>query len=100
MGNRMPDFLDEFASSIGNKKEALKEKILKGTPNPLNENFERYFTSNWIPLDDLDKFSVKPAGSLGMRFTTSAGVLALLWKKKALKAIRLLQSDCQKSCQA
>jgi len=68
----MPDFLDEFASSIGNKKEALKEKILKGTPNPLNENFERYFTSNWIPLDDLSKFSVKPAGSLGIMAVDSS----------------------------
>jgi hypothetical protein len=68
----MPDFLDEFASSIGNKKEALKEKILKGTPNPLDKNFERYFTSNWIPLDDLDKFSVKPAGSLGIMAVDSS----------------------------
>lgn len=68
----MPDFLDEFASSIGNKKEALKEKILKGTPNPLDKNFQRYFTSNWIPLDDLDKFSVKPAGSLGIMAVDSS----------------------------
>lgn len=68
----MPDFLDEFASSIGNKKEALKEKILKGTPNPLDKNFERYFTSNWIPVDDLEKFSVKPAGSLGIMAVDSS----------------------------
>ena len=68
----MPDFLDEFASSVGNKKEALREKILKGTPNPLNEKFETYFTSSWIPLDDLGKFSVKPAGSLGVMAVDSS----------------------------
>jgi hypothetical protein len=74
----VPDFLEEFASSIGNKKEALKEKIMKGTPNPLHENFEGYFNSNWIPLDNLDKFSVKPAGNLGIMAVDSSVYTNLL----------------------
>jgi len=57
----MPDFLEEFASSISLKKETLKEKILKGRPNPLNEDFEKHFDSYWVPLDNVDKYSVKPS---------------------------------------
>jgi hypothetical protein len=30
----MPEFLDEFAASVIGKKEGMKEKVLKGTPNP------------------------------------------------------------------
>lgn len=57
----MPDFLEEFASSIDNKKVTLKEKILKGKPNPLSSGFEKYFNAHWIPLNETDKFSVKPS---------------------------------------
>lgn len=57
----MPDFLKEFASSISSKKENLKEKILKGKPNPLNGDFEKSFESHWIPLYELPKYSVKPS---------------------------------------
>ena len=35
----MPDFLDEFASSIGGQKETLKDMILRGKPNPFQDTF-------------------------------------------------------------
>jgi hypothetical protein len=35
----MPEFLDEFAASLAPKKDAVKEKVLKGTPNPLVDRF-------------------------------------------------------------
>jgi len=57
----MPDFLEEFASSINLKKEALKDKILKGKPNPLKEDLEKHFESHWVPLDNMGKYSVKPS---------------------------------------
>jgi hypothetical protein len=48
----MPDFLEEFASSVGNKNEAMKEKILKGKPNPLQDAFRKHFEPLWIPLEN------------------------------------------------
>jgi len=53
----MPDFLDEFASSIGNKREALKEKILKGKPNPLQDTFKKHFAPLWKPLANIDEYT-------------------------------------------
>ena len=58
----MPDFLEEFASSVSDKKEILKEKMLKGKPNPLANNFEKYFTANWISLNNTSDYSVNPSG--------------------------------------
>lgn len=58
----MPDFLEEFASSVSNKKEILKEKMLKGKPSPLADNFEKHFTANWTPLNDIGDYSVNPGG--------------------------------------
>ncbi|MBS7632415.1 hypothetical protein KEJ15_02170 [Candidatus Bathyarchaeota archaeon] len=55
----MPEFLEEFASSVSNKRETLKEKIFKGTPNPLQNSFERHFESHWISLSETDKYSLK-----------------------------------------
>jgi len=57
----MPDFLEEFASSISGKKETLKEKILKGKSNPLENSFKKGFDSHWIPLDEISKYSVGPS---------------------------------------
>jgi hypothetical protein len=31
----MSEFFDEFASSVVREKDELKEKVLEGTPNPL-----------------------------------------------------------------
>jgi hypothetical protein len=53
----VPDFLEEFASSIGNKKEALKEKILKGTPNPLHDTFRKHFAPLWRPLENIEEYA-------------------------------------------
>ena len=53
----MPDFLEEFASSIGNKKEALKEKIFRGKPNPLKDTFRKHFEPLWIPLENIREFA-------------------------------------------
>ena len=58
----MPDFLEEFAFSVSNKKEMLKEKMLKGKPSPLADNFEKYLTANWVPLNNMSDYSVNPGG--------------------------------------
>ncbi len=57
----MPEFLDEFASSIVEQKDAMKERILKGTPNPLKDRFAEKFPSFWAEIDDTAKLSVNPA---------------------------------------
>ena len=53
----MPEFLEEFASSIGNKKEVLKEKILRGKPNPLQDTFGKHFEPFWKPLENTGEFA-------------------------------------------
>jgi len=58
----VPDFLEEFAFSVSNKKEMLKEKMLKGKPSPLADNFEKYLTANWVPLNNMSDYSVNPGG--------------------------------------
>jgi hypothetical protein len=58
----MPDFLDEFAASVVGKKEGLREKVLKGTPNPLRDRFSEKFPSYWVRIDDPAKLGVNPAG--------------------------------------
>ena len=55
----MPDFLEEFASSIGNKKETMKEKILRGKPNPLREAFRKHFEPLWTPLENTGEYASK-----------------------------------------
>src|SRR4030043_706184 len=57
----MPAFLDEFAGSIMGKKEGMKEKVLKGTPNPLQDHFREKFPSFWVKIDDPARFRVNPA---------------------------------------
>jgi hypothetical protein len=51
----MPDFLDEFASSIGCQKETLRDRILKGKPNPLQDAFRKHFSPLWRPLANTDE---------------------------------------------
>jgi hypothetical protein len=53
----MPDFLDEFASSIGGQKEILKERILKGKPNPLQDAFRKNFAPLWRPLENIEAYT-------------------------------------------
>ncbi|MGQ9811712.1 MAG: DNA double-strand break repair nuclease NurA [bacterium] len=67
----MPEFLEEFASSVSPKKEILKEKILKGTPNPLQESFERHFRSHWIPLTETERYSSKASEVEAMAIDSS-----------------------------
>jgi hypothetical protein len=57
----MPDFLDEFAASVIRKKDALREKVLRGTPNPLQDHFREKFPSFWVGIDDHAKLGVNPA---------------------------------------
>jgi hypothetical protein len=57
----MPEFLDEFAASIVCKKDAVKEKVLKGTPNPLRDRFREKFPSFWVGIDDPARLGVNPA---------------------------------------
>src|SRR4030067_875531 len=57
----MPEFLDEFAASVIRKKEGMKEKVLKGTPNPLKDHFREKFPSYWVKIDDPAKMGVNPA---------------------------------------
>jgi hypothetical protein len=67
----VPDFLEEFASSVLSKKEILKEKMLKGKPNPLANDFEKYFMANWIPLNSMNGYSIDP-GALGITAVDSS----------------------------
>ena len=48
----MPEFLDEFAASLAPKKDAVKDKVLKGTPNPLADRFREKFPSFWVKIDE------------------------------------------------
>ena len=54
----MPEFLDEFAASLARKKDGMKEKVLKGTPNPLEDQFREKFPSYWVKIDDPAKLGV------------------------------------------
>jgi len=42
-GTVMPTFLEDFARSVNGKKETIREKKIKGKPNPLQEDFKKYF---------------------------------------------------------
>ncbi len=57
----MPEFLDEFASSVAANKEAMKDRVLKGTPNPLRDRFGEIFPSHWVGIDDPAKLGVSLA---------------------------------------
>ncbi len=57
----MPEFLEEFAASVIRKKEGMKEKVLKGTPNPLQDHFREKFPSFWVGIDDPAKLGVNSA---------------------------------------
>jgi hypothetical protein len=57
----MPEFLDEFAASVLSKKDAVKEKVLKGTPNPLQDRFRGTFPSFWVQIDNPASLGVNPA---------------------------------------
>jgi hypothetical protein len=54
----MPEFLDEFAASLAPKKDAVKDKVLKGTPNPLADHIKEKFPSFWVDIGDPAKLGV------------------------------------------
>jgi len=99
----MPDFLGEFSSSIGSKREVLKTKMLKGTPNLLVECFEKHFKAHWVELDDVARYSAKPS-SLGItavdssRYTNLMSTGGIFYVIRSLAACRnserkLLETD-------
>jgi hypothetical protein len=73
----MPDFLDEFASSIGGQKEILKEKIMKGKPNPLEDAFRKHFTPLWRPLTNIGEYASN-VGELGVTAVDSSLYMNLM----------------------
>jgi hypothetical protein len=73
----MPDFLDEFASSIGGQKEILKEKILKGKPNPLEDKFRKHFIPLWRPLANIEEYASN-VGELGVTAVDSSLYMNLM----------------------
>ena len=73
----MPDFLEEFASSIGNEKEVLKERILKGKPNPLQETFKKHFLPQWKTLANISEYALN-VGELGVTAIDSSVYMNLM----------------------
>jgi len=73
----MPDFLDEFASSIGCQKETLKERILRGKPNPLQDTFKKHFSPLWRPLTRPDEYRSN-VGELGVTAVDSSLYMNLM----------------------
>lgn len=73
----MPDFLDEFASSIGSQKEPLKEKILRGKSNPLQDTFRKHFEPLWKPLTNIAEYASN-VGELGVTAVDSSLYMNLM----------------------
>ena len=73
----MPDFLDEFASSIGGQKEILKEKIFRGKPNLLQNTFRKHFEPLWKPLENIEEYAVD-VGNIAVTAVDSSLYMNLL----------------------
>jgi hypothetical protein len=73
----MPDFLDEFASSISCQKEALRDRILKGKPNPLQDTFKKHFSPLWRPVAKTDEYRSN-VGELGVTAVDSSLYMNLM----------------------
>lgn len=99
----MPEFLDEFAVSVIRKKDVLKEKVLKGTPNPLQEHFREKFPSFWIRVDSPPKLGVNPAelsvmavdSSVYSNLLSTGGVFYVVRSLAVCRSVeqKLLESD-------
>ena len=99
----MPEFLDEFAASVIRKKEGMKEKVLKGTPNPLKEYFREKFSSYWVEIDDPAKLGVNPAelsvmavdSSVYSNLLSTGGVFYVVRSLAVCRSVeqKLLESD-------
>ena len=99
----MPEFLDEFAASVIRKKEVMKEKVLKGTPNPLQDHFREKLPSFWVGIDDPAKLGVNPAelsvmavdSSVYSNLLSTGGVFYVVRSLAVCRSIeqKLLESD-------
>ena len=56
----MPNFLEDFARLVNERRNDLSDKIFKGKLNLFEEDFKRYVFSYWVPLEDLEDFIVSP----------------------------------------
>ncbi|MEM2152239.1 MAG: DNA double-strand break repair nuclease NurA [Candidatus Bathyarchaeia archaeon] len=54
----MPVFLEDFARLVNDRKDYLRERILRGKFNPLEEDFRKHMINHWAPLEDLNSFFV------------------------------------------
>jgi hypothetical protein len=99
----MPEFLDEFAASVISKKEAVKEKVLRGTPNPLQNHFREKLPSYWVKIDDPAKLGVNPAelsvmavdSSVYSNLLSTGGVFYVVRSLAVCRSVeqKLLESD-------
>jgi len=99
----MPEFLDEFAASVIRKKDGMKEKVLKGTPNPLQDHFREKFPSFWVGIDDPAKRGVNPAelsvmavdSSVYSNLLSTGGVFYVVRSLAVCRSVeqKLLESD-------
>jgi len=99
----MPEFLDEFAASVIRKKDGMKEKVLKGTPNPLQDHFREKFPSFWVGIDDPAKLGVNPAelsvmavdSSVYSNLLSTGGVFYVVRSLAVCRSVeqKLLESD-------
>jgi len=53
----LPAFLEDFVHLINGKRDYLRERVLKGKFNPLEDEFKKHMAAHWVPLNDLSSFS-------------------------------------------
>jgi hypothetical protein len=53
----LPNFLEDFARLVNERRNSLSDKIFKGKLNLFEEDFKRYVFSYRMPLEDLGNFS-------------------------------------------
>ncbi len=85
----MPVFLEDFACLLKSKQDELKNRIFKGKPNFLEEDFKRRLISHWILLSCIDEFSVN-AGDLDVLAVDSSVYTNLLSNGGVFYIIRSL----------
>jgi hypothetical protein len=98
----LPIFLEDFAHFINGKKD-LKDKILRGKPSWLENDFRESVCAHWVSLEDLSKFSVSPGdldiiavdSSVYTNILSNGGVFYIIRAMSMCKDIvsRKLESD-------
>jgi hypothetical protein len=99
----LPIFLEDFARFINGKKDDLKDKILRGKPSWLENDFRESVFTHWVSLEDLSKFSVSPSvldiiavdSSVYTNLLSNGGVFYIIRAMSMCKDIisRKLESD-------